>query len=64
METGESVQVFAESVKENYQKAAEAYFHRLKLKCLQYRIDYAPVDIRKGFHQVLSAYLIKRNRIL
>jgi uncharacterized protein (DUF58 family) len=64
VETGESVQVFAESVKENYQKAAEDYFHRLKLKCLQYRIDYAPIDIRQGFYQVLSAYLIKRNKLI
>ncbi len=64
VETGEQVQVFAGSVKEQYHKAASEYFERIKLKCLQYQIDYVPVDIAQGFHSVLSAYLIKRNKMI
>jgi hypothetical protein len=35
----------------------------LKNKCLQYKIDYVPVDIEKGYHEVLTSYLISRKKI-
>ena len=35
-------------MQENYQLAMEKYFNDLKLKCMQYKIDYVPVDIHKG----------------
>ena len=63
VETGESINLYAENVKEEYQKSVKKYFHNLYMKCLQYRIDYVPVDIRSGFYDVLSAYLIKREKI-
>ena len=60
VETGEHINLYAENVKEDYRKVVENYFQQLKLKCMQYKIDYVPVDINQGFHSVLSAYLIKR----
>ncbi len=27
---------------------------------MQYKIDYVPVDINKGFDQILTSYLISR----
>ncbi len=63
VETGEHVQLFAGTVKDAYHQAVDDYFHRIKLKCMQYQIDYAPVDIRRGFFPVLSAYLIKRHKM-
>jgi len=60
VETGEHINLYAENVKEEYRKVVENYFQQLKLKCMQYKIDYVPVDINQGFHSVLSAYLIKR----
>ena len=64
VETGEQVSLFAENIKENYKKSVEKYFNDLKLKCMQYKIDYVPVDINKGFNQILMAYLIRRQRFL
>ena len=64
VETGESVNLYASTVKEHYKKQVEAYFNALKLKCMQYRIDYVPVDIHEGFDQVLSTYLISRRKFL
>ena len=64
LETGEHVNVYASSVKENYEKAVTAYFNDLKTRCMQYKIDYVPVDINKGFEQVLISYLIRRKRFL
>ena len=60
VETGEHINLYAANVKEAYQKEVTDYFQELKQKCMQYKIDYVPVDINKGFHSVLSAYLIKR----
>ncbi|MDG2194534.1 MAG: DUF58 domain-containing protein [Polaribacter sp.] len=63
-ETGETINVFASDVKENYQKEITTYFKELKTKCLQYQIDYVPVNIREGFASVLTSYLISRRKLL
>ena len=60
VETGEHINLYAANVKEQYKELVENYFLKLKQKCMQYKIDYVSVDINKGFHSVLSAYLIKR----
>lgn len=64
VETGEHINLYANTVKENYKKAVGAYFEKLKLKCIQYKIDYVPVDINQGFDQILTTYLISRKRFL
>ena len=64
VETGESINLYADTVKDDYKKLVAAYFKNLKLKCMQYKIDYVPVDITKGFDQILITYLISRQRFL
>ena len=64
VETGEQIQLFASQIKEKYKEKMEAYFRELKYKCMQYKIDYVPVDIGAGFDQVLMTYLISRNRFV
>ncbi len=64
IETGEYINLYADSIKENYKVAIENYFNTLKMKCMQYKIDYVPVDINKGFESVLTTYLISRKRFL
>ncbi|HIP49016.1 MAG TPA: DUF58 domain-containing protein [Lutibacter sp.] len=64
VETGEHINLYADNVKEQYREVVENYFQQLKLKCMQYKIDYVPVAINKGFHSVLSAYLIKRKQFV
>lgn len=61
VETGEHINLYAENVKDAYTKAVANYFEQLQLKCLQYQIDYVPVNINDGFYPILSTYLIKRN---
>ncbi|MDG1194856.1 MAG: DUF58 domain-containing protein, partial [Polaribacter sp.] len=60
VETGEEINIYIENVQEKYRNSVENYFKELKNKCLQYKIDYVPVDIHLGFNQVLTNYLIKR----
>ncbi|QOD62353.1 DUF58 domain-containing protein [Polaribacter haliotis] len=63
LETGEEINVYAENVQEKYKEIVENYFKELKNKCLQYQIDYVPVDIHSGFNQILTKYLISRKKI-
>lgn len=64
VETGEEINLNASAVKKQYKISVENYFNELKLKCMQYKIDYVPVDINKGFHQILISYLISRKKFL
>jgi len=62
VETGEQINLYASSVKKQYNIEVLNYFNELKLKCMQYKIDYVPVDIHEGFHQILISYLISRKK--
>ncbi len=64
VETGDEINLYASSIKKQYKKQVKNYFKDLKLKCMQYKIDYVPIDIHKGFHQILVSYLISRKRFL
>ena len=63
VETREEINIYAENIREKYTALVGDYFKELKNKCLQYKIDYIPVDIRKGYNEVLTAYLISRKKI-
>jgi uncharacterized protein (DUF58 family) len=62
VETGEEINMYAENVREKYTELVANYFKELKNKCLQYQIDYVPVDINAGFNDVLTKYLISRKK--
>ena len=64
VETGEEINLYASTVKKEYKLEVKNYFNDLKLKCMKYKIDYVPVDIHKGFYQILVSYLISRKRFL
>ncbi|MFK5890690.1 MAG: DUF58 domain-containing protein [Flavobacteriaceae bacterium] len=64
IETGETVNLFADNIKETYKKTTEKYFNDLKLRCLQYKIDYVSVDINQGFEHILQTYLIRRRQFM
>ncbi len=63
METGEKVRLQSNQVKDYYIERMSKYIEDLRLKCLQYRIDFVEADINKGFKQVLQAYLVKRSKM-
>ena len=64
VETGETVNLFADNIKENYTRLVDSYFKELKNKCLQYKIDYVPVDVKQGFDQVLTSYFLSRQKMM
>ncbi len=64
VESGENINLYATSVQKKYKEKVSTYFNDLKLRCMQYKIDYIPVDIHKGFNQILISYLISRRNFL
>jgi uncharacterized protein (DUF58 family) len=64
VETGESINLYSENVKDAYQTAVQNYFKNLNMKCMQYQIEYVPVAIKNGFYSILSTYLLKREKMV
>ncbi|OEK09751.1 hypothetical protein A8C32_09560 [Flavivirga aquatica] len=64
VETGEYMNLYADSIKENYNELVNNYFEALKLKCAQYKIKYVETDINKDFSNVLTTYMIERQRFI
>jgi uncharacterized protein (DUF58 family) len=64
VETGEHINLYADNVRDIYKIAVADYIKDMKLKCLQYKIKYVEVDINKGFSDILTTYLIERQRFV
>jgi uncharacterized protein (DUF58 family) len=63
METGERLKLQPNTLKENYKKAIEKYFEEVKMRCVNYKIDFITADIDKGVEAVLLSYLLKRQKL-
>ncbi len=60
MESGEQVKLQPNQVKEYYVKQVAAFTEQLRMRCLQFKIDFVEADINKGFHQILQTWMVKR----
>ena len=63
LETGNEVKLQAGLVKESYREETNLLLKNLKMKCLQYKIDFVEADINEGFHPILQKYLVKRSKM-
>ncbi|MBK7336564.1 MAG: DUF58 domain-containing protein [Saprospirales bacterium] len=63
LESGEKVRLQSNQVKEHYVKQMKSYKEALKVKCLQYKIDFVEADINQGYKKILQSYLVKRSRM-
>lgn len=64
LETGEEVKVHPNDVKANYVEQVQKRTNQLKLRCLQFGIEFVEIDINKGFHHLLQTYLLKRTKMM
>ena len=64
VETGEHIDLFSDTIKENYEEAIKTYFDALKMKCAQYKIKYVDVDVRGNFSKVLNTFMVERQKFL
>ena len=63
VETGEELKLNPSNFKDQYIKESNEYLKRLKLKSLEHKIDLVEVDINKGFEDIISSYLLKRQKM-
>lgn len=62
VETKQEIDLYAENVKEAYQKELTNYLSDIKLKCAQYKIKYVAVDIAQNFASVFNTYMVERQK--
>ena len=60
VETGETVNLFAENIKEAYEKSVDAYFKKVAMTCAQNKIKYVPVNVGANFEKILTTYLVEK----
>jgi len=63
LETNERLKLRPQEVRKAYVEHMNAFFERLKLKCLQYQIDFVAADTREGFAPVLQTFLTRRSKM-
>ena len=63
VESGESIKMNPFHYKEKYKSLMSSHMDKLRLKCLQYKIDLIEVDINKGYDQIITSYLLKRQKM-
>lgn len=62
LESGRTQRLQPTEVAEAYSKLMVGQQAELQRHALQYHIDYVPVDVAQGFHQVILPFLLKRSR--
>ena len=62
LESGEQVNLFAENVKEEYEKLVDGYFKKIANTCMQYKIKYVPVSVDEKFEKILLTYLVEKQK--
>lgn len=62
VETGETINLFAENIKDEYEKKVDDYFKKIKENCMHYQIQYVPVEIGKNFEKILITYLAEKQK--
>jgi uncharacterized protein (DUF58 family) len=63
METNERIKLRPQEVKKKYMEHMASYYEKLKMKCLQYQIDFVTADQQKGFVPVLQSFLVRRSKM-
>lgn len=60
VETGEEINVFADNLKEEYEKQMVEYFKKVETICIQNKIKYVPVNVRGDFEKIILTYLTEK----
>ena len=63
MENGEQVKLQPNQVKDYYVKQVKAFTEQLRMRCLQFKIDFVEADINKGFLPILQTWMAKRAKM-
>ena len=64
LESQRQVRLQPADLADAYRRQMTDLFDTLRQRAMQYRIDYVPLDIAQGFHQLLLPFLLKRSKNL
>lgn len=64
LESGEKIKLHPNEIKKSFREETKKMAERLKMKCIQFKIDFVEVDINEGVELVLQQYLVKRQKII
>ena len=62
-ETGEQALLNPAEIKDSYTAQISSMEKRIKERCLQYGIDFYPIDVSREFSQVLLPFYLKRMKM-
>ncbi len=63
LESGRELRLQPAEVVDAYRAEMRTLFAELRRRAMQYNIEYLPVDVAQGFHQVILPFLLKRSKI-
>lgn len=63
LESGEEVRLQSNQVKDHYKAQIARVQEALRLKCLQYKVDYMHADVGEGFNKILQSYMVRRSKM-
>lgn len=61
VESGEVINLFADSIKDNYEKNIKDYFKKIAMTCAQNKIKYVPVNVGADFEKIMTTYLVEKH---
>jgi len=62
VETGEEINIFADSVRENYEKSFDEYLKTVEKVCIMNKIKYVSVDVGDDFEKIMTTYLVEKQK--
>ncbi len=63
LESGERLKIQPSQVKESFESEMEKYYHELKIRCGQLKIDFIEADVNEDFNHILYTFLMKRAKM-
>jgi len=63
LENNKSVKLNPNEIRDYYTNVMKDFYTKIKQGCAQHKIDFVEADIQQDFSEILSAFLIKRQRL-
>lgn len=60
LESNDEINIFADNIKEAYEKQVSNYFKKVATTCAQNKIKYVPVSVGPNFEKILTTYLVEK----
>ncbi len=63
LESGERLKIQPSQVKDTFEKQMAEYYHELKIRCGQLKIDFVETNVNEDFNHILYTFLVKRAKM-